>query len=74
MFVKFRPIINQILDVSEVNQKIDIKLWFLHEWIDERLVWDPNEFGGIKELNKKRLQMFQILLMLRIILIRKYLS
>lgn len=37
--------------MSEVNQKIDIKLWFLHEWIDKRLVWDPNEYGGIKFLH-----------------------
>ena len=39
---------NQILAVNEVKQKIDIKFWFLHEWTDERLVWDPDQYGGIK--------------------------
>lgn len=51
VLVKFRPIINQILEVSEVNQKIDIKMWFLHEWFDERLVWDPREYGNITVLH-----------------------
>ena len=51
ILVKFRPIINQILEVSEVNQKIDIKMWFLHEWFDERLIWDPREYGNITVLH-----------------------
>ena len=51
ILVKFRPIINQILEVSEVNQKIDIKMWFLHEWFDERLVWNPLEYGNITVLH-----------------------
>ena len=51
VLVKFRPIINQILAVSEVNQKIDIKLWFLHEWSDQRLIWNPEDFAGIKFLH-----------------------
>ena len=37
--------------VSEVNQKIDIKLWYLHEWQDDRLAWDPAEYGNIKYLH-----------------------
>ena len=49
--VKFRPIINQILEVSEVNQKIDIKMWFLHEWTDERLIWNPADYGNITILH-----------------------
>ena len=49
--VKFRPIINQILEVSEVNQKIEIKMWFLHEWNDQRLIWDPKEYGNISVLH-----------------------
>ena len=34
-----------------MNQKIDIKLWFLHEWEDKRLVWDPAEYGKIQFLH-----------------------
>jgi len=39
------------LAVSEVNQKIDIKLWYLHEWQDDRLSWNPAEYGNIKYLH-----------------------
>lgn len=39
------------LAVSEVNQKVDIKLWYLHEWQDDRLSWDPAEYGNIKYLH-----------------------
>ena len=38
---------NQILTVNEVKQKIDIKFWFLHEWFDPRLVWNPVMYEGI---------------------------
>ena len=38
---------NQILTVNEVKQKIDIKFWFLHEWFDPRLVWNPEMYEGI---------------------------
>ena len=37
---------NQILTVNEVKQKIDIKFWFLHEWFDPRLIWEPGMYEG----------------------------
>ena len=33
---------------SEKNQIITSNLWLRHEWVDKRLIWDPNEFGGIR--------------------------
>ena len=49
--VKFRPILNEIINVNEVAQKIDIKFWFHHEWIDERLSWDPKDYGNVATLH-----------------------
>ena len=51
VLVKFRPILNEIINVNEVAQKIDIKFWFHHEWIDERLSWDPKDYGNVATLH-----------------------
>ena len=51
VLVKFRPILNEIINVNEVAQKIDIKFWFHHEWVDERLSWDPKDYGNVATLH-----------------------
>jgi len=51
VLVKFRPILNEIINVNEVAQKLDIKFWFHHEWIDERLSWDPKDYGNVATLH-----------------------
>ena len=35
---------------DEKNQVLTTNVWFDHEWYDELLKWDPNEFGGIVSL------------------------
>lgn len=45
--VKLGLRLSAILDVSEKNQIITTNLWLRHEWLDNRLKWDPNEFDGI---------------------------
>nr|CAB3230767.1 nAChR-A1 nicotinic acetylcholine receptor subunit precursor [Phallusia mammillata] len=46
--VIFKLYLNQLLDVSEVNQKIETKMWVLQIWQDPRLVWDPVDYEGLE--------------------------
>ncbi|XP_039266818.2 acetylcholine receptor subunit alpha-1-B-like [Styela clava] len=46
--VKFKLHLNQLLDVSEVSQKIETKLWLSHRWTDSRLEWNPDEYEGLQ--------------------------
>ncbi|XP_045215194.2 acetylcholine receptor subunit alpha-L1-like [Mercenaria mercenaria] len=39
--------LSQILAVSEKNQILTTNLRLRHEWVDQRLRWNPSEFGGI---------------------------
>ncbi|CAK8672284.1 acetylcholine receptor subunit alpha-like isoform X2 [Clavelina lepadiformis] len=49
--IKFKMYFNQILDVSEVSQKIETKVWLSHIWSDPRLEWDPQQYDGIKSIH-----------------------
>jgi len=33
---------------SEVDQKIETKMWLLHVWNDPRLTWNPEEYEGLE--------------------------
>uniref|UniRef100_H2ZA08 Uncharacterized protein n=1 Tax=Ciona savignyi TaxID=51511 RepID=H2ZA08_CIOSA len=46
--VVFKLFFNQLLDVNEVNQKIETKFWVYHKWIDPRLTWNPDDYQGVK--------------------------
>lgn len=46
--VKLGMRLSQILAVSEKNQILTTNLWLRHEWVDARIRWDPEEFGGIE--------------------------
>lgn len=35
---------------DEKNQVLTTNVWFDHEWQDELLIWDPDNFGGINKL------------------------
>lgn len=35
---------------DEKNQVLTTNVWFDHEWQDELLIWDPDNFGGISKL------------------------
>ncbi|KAH3694714.1 hypothetical protein DPMN_082155 [Dreissena polymorpha] len=61
----FRPVLNQskpvvvytglelisIQDFNEVAEKISFTGIFSFAWYDERLFWDPKDYGGIESLN-----------------------
>ncbi|XP_077992639.1 neuronal acetylcholine receptor subunit beta-3-like [Glandiceps talaboti] len=40
--------ITQILDVDEKNQRIELNVWLDQQWEDYRLVWDPEDYGGLE--------------------------
>ncbi|KAE9550587.1 hypothetical protein FO519_006193 [Halicephalobus sp. NKZ332] len=42
--------LQQIIDVDEKAQTITTNVWLRMTWADTYLSWDPNEYGGIKEV------------------------
>ncbi|XP_006814005.1 neuronal acetylcholine receptor subunit alpha-7-like [Saccoglossus kowalevskii] len=40
----------QLIDLDEQNQVMTFKCWLGQTWTDEYLTWDPDDFGGIKEI------------------------
>ncbi len=48
--VKFALQLNQIVNVIEKDQIVELNTFIDHEWIDERLKWDPAEYGNISLL------------------------
>ncbi|XP_041879399.1 neuronal acetylcholine receptor subunit beta-3 isoform X2 [Corvus kubaryi] len=39
--------ISQLVDVDEKNQLMTTNMWLKQEWIDHKLSWNPDEYGGI---------------------------
>ncbi|XP_010398335.1 neuronal acetylcholine receptor subunit beta-3 isoform X2 [Corvus cornix cornix] len=39
--------ISQLVDVDEKNQLMTTNVWLKQEWIDHKLSWNPDEYGGI---------------------------
>ena len=48
--VKFALNLNQIVTLVEREQILVLNVYLDHEWIDERLKWNPNEFNNISLL------------------------
>ncbi|XP_075860717.1 neuronal acetylcholine receptor subunit alpha-5 isoform X4 [Microcebus murinus] len=46
--IKFGLAISQLVDVDEKNQLITTNVWLKQEWVDVKLRWNPNDYGGIK--------------------------
>ncbi|XP_077998372.1 neuronal acetylcholine receptor subunit alpha-10-like [Glandiceps talaboti] len=42
--------ITQIVDMDERNQILTTNVWIEQHWIDEKLIWEPDEYDGIKIL------------------------
>ncbi|KAL3865574.1 hypothetical protein ACJMK2_042949 [Sinanodonta woodiana] len=42
--------LTQIFDVDERNQVITTNIWLDQEWMDEKLIWDPQEYSGLSVL------------------------
>ena len=49
--VKFKIAIDQLIEVNEVKQRIILKTWFIHEWHDSRLKWNPKDYEGIQKVH-----------------------
>uniref|UniRef100_A0A803YN75 Cholinergic receptor nicotinic beta 3 subunit n=1 Tax=Meleagris gallopavo TaxID=9103 RepID=A0A803YN75_MELGA len=39
--------ISQLVDVDEKNQLMTTNVWLKQEWMDHKLSWNPEEYGGI---------------------------
>ncbi|KAK2141523.1 hypothetical protein LSH36_1087g00002 [Paralvinella palmiformis] len=50
MTVEFSLALIQILDFDETNQVLTTNTWKRYRWIDELLTWNPEHFGGIKDI------------------------
>uniref|UniRef100_A0A4X1UX52 Neurotransmitter-gated ion-channel ligand-binding domain-containing protein n=1 Tax=Sus scrofa TaxID=9823 RepID=A0A4X1UX52_PIG len=46
--IKFGLAISQLVDVDEKNQLMTTNVWLKQEWIDVKLKWNPDDYGGIK--------------------------
>ncbi|CAD5206204.1 unnamed protein product [Bursaphelenchus okinawaensis] len=50
LVVYFKLKLSQLLDVHEKNQIMTTNVWLHHTWRDQKLTWDPDEYGGVKQL------------------------
>uniref|UniRef100_A0A0K0F618 Neuronal acetylcholine receptor subunit eat-2 (inferred by orthology to a C. elegans protein) n=1 Tax=Strongyloides venezuelensis TaxID=75913 RepID=A0A0K0F618_STRVS len=48
--VNLRVLLQQIVDVDEKNQILNLVVWTQFTWSDYKLIWDPDEYGGIKTI------------------------
>ncbi|KAL7668338.1 hypothetical protein ACOME3_009041 [Neoechinorhynchus agilis] len=48
--VKFGLQLIQIYDLDEKNQVLVTNVWQVYEWEDDQLVWEPDQFNGIKDI------------------------
>ncbi|CAL1602069.1 unnamed protein product [Knipowitschia caucasica] len=48
--VRFGLKISQLVDVDEKNQLMTTNVWLWQEWIDVKLKWNPDEYGGITSI------------------------
>ncbi|KAK7116822.1 hypothetical protein V1264_002435 [Littorina saxatilis] len=48
--VKIGITLTQIFDLDEKNQVLTTNVWLDHEWTDEKMRWDPEEYNGLKVL------------------------
>lgn len=48
--LEFGLSIDSLVDVNAVKQRIVLKVWFLQQWEDPRLRWDPSKFNQIKHI------------------------
>uniref|UniRef100_A0A3B4A805 Uncharacterized protein n=1 Tax=Periophthalmus magnuspinnatus TaxID=409849 RepID=A0A3B4A805_9GOBI len=48
--VRFGLKISQLVDVDEKNQLMTTNVWLWQEWVDVKLKWNPDEYGGITSI------------------------
>ena len=42
--------LHKVLDVNVKESKLDLLIWFRLEWNDPRLAWNPDDYGGLKNI------------------------
>lgn len=50
LIVKFKLKLSQLLDVHEKNQIMTTNVWLQHSWLDQKLKWHPEDYGGVEVL------------------------
>ncbi|XP_063539685.1 acetylcholine receptor subunit alpha-like 2 [Cydia strobilella] len=50
VLVKLGLRLSQLIDLNLKDQILTTNVWLEHEWEDHKFKWDPNEYGGQKEL------------------------
>ncbi|KAL3995941.1 hypothetical protein ACER0C_008597 [Sarotherodon galilaeus] len=48
--VRFGLKISQLVDVDEKNQLMTTNVWLWQEWVDVKLKWNPDDYGGITSI------------------------
>ncbi|KAK6324537.1 hypothetical protein J4Q44_G00038790 [Coregonus suidteri] len=48
--VRFGLKISQLVDVVRTNQLMTTNVWLWQEWVDVKLQWNPDEYGGITSI------------------------
>ncbi|KRZ28987.1 Acetylcholine receptor subunit alpha-type unc-38 [Trichinella pseudospiralis] len=48
--IKLKLRLSQIIDVHEKDQIMTTSVWLKQEWIDNKLIWDPQQYGGLSVL------------------------
>ncbi|XP_025078112.1 neuronal acetylcholine receptor subunit alpha-10-like [Pomacea canaliculata] len=48
--VKIGITLTQIFDLDEKNQVLTTNVWLDHEWVDEKMRWNPEEYNGLHVL------------------------
>ena len=48
--VNLQLALNQLTSIDVSQQTIEIYAWWRHNWVDPRLAWRPEDWGGVSEL------------------------
>ncbi|KAI1301176.1 Acetylcholine receptor subunit alpha-like 1 [Halotydeus destructor] len=48
--VKMSLKLSQLIDVNIKDQIMATNMWVQQEWSDNKLKWDPDEYGGVNQL------------------------
>uniref|UniRef100_A0A5S6Q6T8 Uncharacterized protein n=1 Tax=Trichuris muris TaxID=70415 RepID=A0A5S6Q6T8_TRIMR len=48
--IKLKLRLSQIIDLHEKDQIMTTSVWLKQEWMDNKLIWDPKQYGGVSVL------------------------
>uniref|UniRef100_A0A914XYK2 Neurotransmitter-gated ion-channel ligand-binding domain-containing protein n=1 Tax=Panagrolaimus superbus TaxID=310955 RepID=A0A914XYK2_9BILA len=48
--IKLKLRLSQIIDVHEIDQIMTCSVWLKQVWIDNKLAWNPKNYGGVSVL------------------------